>query len=558
MINKLKSTMDFINNMSIKGQQILDDTRSFLVNRYNQVNKVFNYSTSFGQVLLVIMNIFKVMMYYLQDVASEKNLSQAKRTHNIYGMARLAGHNPARNRSGIADVSIFFNPSASLDEIIGNNIYIPNHTKLRCLQNNLIYTMNLKSDFLLLDKTSQETVTIRIIEGEYESQSYTGSGEDLQSINVTVQNNQQIENDNIHVSVNGTNYDIYESLYDIPYKAYGCVVKTGINSGLDVYFGNSINAQVPPLGSTITVDYIISNGASGNITDKEFISFIFESTGFDINAGEVDLNAYLKVITETPILMGANAEPPGLTRIIAPMTNKNRVIHDSVSIEYEMLRLNQFSSVTINTESSGIINEYEIIPIPRIADRLNVGDDYFSVDIAQFSLNDDEITRLLNYIEESGRKSANIDIKIKSPVIKRYVMYVVVEAPKTKNGRLIRESDLRGSIRTALSEFLINNNRNHKIGLSDVISVIDGVDDVDTTNVTFISEDNENLYINNTANGIPHTDIGFDTIGNVKVGVNEYAVIRGGFTDRDGVYYEDSFNTSNNTMGSVNLIITLV
>ena len=38
---------------------------------------------------------------------------------------------------------------------------------------------------------------------------------------------------------------------------------------------------------------------------------------------------------------------------------------------------------------------------------------------------------------------------------------------------------------------------------------------------------------------------GFDAVGNIFIEENDYAVLRGGWTDTAGVVYEDSFNPKN-------------
>ena len=49
------------------------------------------------------------------------------------------------------------------------------------------------------------------------------------------------------------------------------MVKTGQTGGIDVFFGNGFNGKVPDLGSTILIEYLITDGEAGNI-DEIFIT----------------------------------------------------------------------------------------------------------------------------------------------------------------------------------------------------------------------------------------------------------------------------------------------
>jgi hypothetical protein len=119
-------------------------------------------------------------------------------------------------------------------------------------------------------------------------------------------------------------------------------------------------------------------------------------------------------------------------------------------------------------------------------------------------------------------------------------------------------------------------NRRDKIPKSDIIAMIEGIKGVDSVNISFVSEKNERaiidgFYIQNvntidrvrgitvvTQNQINLTpgddpNLGLDDFGDIQIGLNEMPVIRGGFYDRFGNYYEDGINL--NQYCSVNLVI---
>ena len=54
------------------------------------------------------------------------------------------------------------------------------------------------------------------------------------------------------------------------------------------------------------------------------------------------------------------------------------------------------------------------------------------------------------------------------------------------------------------------------------------------------------------------TGIGFNEIGDAVTKVNELPLIRGGWTDRNGIYYEDGFDITSDKNQSVNFVINYI
>jgi len=48
-------------------------------------------------------------------------------------------------------------------------------------------------------------------------------------------------------------------------------------------------------------------------------------------------------------------------------------------------------------------------------------------------------------------------------------------------------------------------------------------------------------------------NLGLDKFGDISIGLNELPIVRGGWTDRNGVIYQEIVGT--NEMGSVNVVI---
>lgn len=533
---------NFLSKLRIKAYDTLNDTLNYLITKYKVSYRQFTYASPYFQILQTLNNHMQNMYYYLQDALNQSNFETANRQHTVFGLARLQGHNAYRGKSAVGQVILRVKPDFKRELMSGNTLYIPNYSKILCLDNGLSYLVNIGSDYCTFNIEEQKQLKLPIIEGTIESQVFTGTGEDIQTFECQASQWQMFDHDFVHVRSNGQYYEQYDSLYDIPYKTRGCLVKTGMSSGIDIIFGKSINAIVPQLGEEIIVDYLISSGSVGNIM-RDNPTWEMNDTCFDSLGNEISMKDIFYCDTLVSPRFGADAEDMNLTKILAPNISRNFIIHDKRSIEYFLRRMNYFSIIKIFKRAIDHINEYSLILIPKIKNRLVSGEDYFSMDINKILLSEQEKSTLLEHINQSGRKSANVSITLGQPDIKRFVMYVFLEVHKTLNHKSVNEDDVRAKVRTSLNQYFLNNDRVNKIPHSDIVALLDDMLEIDTVKVVFIGDDG--------------TD-SIDDMGNISVADTEVAVIRGGWTDDNGVHYADEYDPVGDTLGSVNVSIDMI
>lgn len=542
---------EFLDKARIRGQELVGDIIQGLSRRYDTARESFSYASSWGQIVLVVNNLYQLLFTYLADARTEYNPLQAKRNNSIYGNAALTGHVPKRNVSGKGVIRV--RPTGNnLDELNGSTIIIPNFSRIRCLTNNIVYSLDLGTDSIIIDILNAQDVPLRIVEGVFDFQTYTGTGESIQTFEVNTPQGVQIDDQNYQVSVNSKFYPRYETLQEIPFGAPGYVGRTGIFSGIDLMFGDSTNHEVPAVGSEVRVDYLVTNGLAGNISDLAS-QWEWVDTAFDVTGSEVDLNEVMSTSLGEPVVLGTNAEPPELTRRIAPLFPFTQLIHDKASIKYYFEKLNIFNVVRVFRDDelqkdNRFQFSYTVFVVPRLEDRLSGVQDYFSVPLSQFQITRIERNRILNAIEESGRLTAAISINIAAPTTRRYVAFLNVEAFETINGRPVDKKELRRDIKSSMDSYLRTNTRYNKIPSSDVVKLVEDIQGVDTVTVQFQSELQES----------GEHRVNIDEQGSINVGNNEYAVIRGGWTRSDGQEFDDAFNVSNDKPSSVNIKITLV
>lgn len=564
--------MGFFSKAKIKSSEILEQSITFLSERYEQASSTFSIASPFGQLLAVIANMSELIFSYISHTAEELNFQTAQNHESIFGLSRLVGHDPFRGSSAYGNIAIRLNSSAN-DLINGNILVINNFTRLRIAETGETYFINLPSDFIKLQLADNEYVNVSIIQGEIETQVFTSDGTPLQTFNPIVKT--MTDNDNVAVTVNGKEWKKVDSLYDMPASdEYGngeCfMAKSSINVGLTIMFGNGSFGAIPPAGSEIIVTYIKTSGDAGNVyTSSMNINFVDE--GYDSSGIEVNLNDVLDVETINPPSLGTNYESPEFTKMIAPKISKSFVLATPDNYVTFLSKYNQFSFIyAYNTKDDDYPEDDNITYlkiIPNIKRKLNKNQDYFDLNEEEFILSEDEKNSIASAIQYSGRALIGTELQFDDVYIQKFIINVIIRYFETAS-----KTSIRNDIRSLLSKYFLNINRNDIIPLSDIIALIEGVDGVDTCDVFFITEKNENAkkyggytrknkiwkqlrhvteeeYVTVAPNEDPR--VGFDSFGNILIEEGEIYIPKGGWEDNDGNYYETDIQ--NGKLGPLNI-----
>lgn len=568
----------FLSKARLKASELVEQAVTFLVSKYEQTAHVFTPASPFGQLLIVISNISELIFTYISHTAEEMNIYTAQNVESIHGLARLTGHDAYRGGSayGVMQVKI---DTANMHNIKGDYLTINNMSKFSIAETGSTYFINLPGDFIRLSKTNNEFVNINYIQGEIESQVFTSDGKPLQTYNPVVKG--MTDNDNVAVTVNGKEWRKVESLYDMtPDDGYNddceCfMVKSSINVGLTIIFGNGNFGKIPPYGSNIEVTYIKTTGYSGNASSTN-LTFDFTDTGKDEMGNDVDLNSVLIINSVKRPMLGSDYEDPEFTKLIAPKTSKSFVLATPENFVSFLSKYNQYSFIdAYNTKDDTNIGDDNIVYlrlIPNIKKKLKSNADYFNLDEHEYYLSDDEKASVMQALADSGQMLISSEVYIVDPVIKRFAINVIIRYFESADKTYIRTE-----IRSRLNKYFININRNDIIPLSDIIAMVEGVDGVDTCDVFFTTEENESAirygyytetkqkWNSNTLRyeseevridvGIdedPH--IGLDTFGNIVISGNSVCIPRGGWTDRNGNFYSETPETGK--LGPLNIFFT--
>ena len=533
-----------LKGLSIYVEDIMNQTVNYLSARFNQSKSVFTSASPFGQLLLVVENLTQLIFYYIEDSLTELNINEATRLTSVYSLATLAGHNPSRAVSAIGEISLATNSDAV--DAPTDLVIIANLTRLTNSNNGLPYILELPQDEIKFALSGRDNgIKLQVRQGIIETQKVIAKGIPLDSFSIGSPQNFFVDNFFINVYVNGEKWKKYDSMLDMPRGEKAFLVKTGITSGIDLFFGNGNFGKIPSRGSEIVVEYLVTEGTNGNIrtSDLTKVAFEFVDSGFSLLGEEVNLNDYLVITTTHAPFFGANAEDSNLTRQIAPRVSKSFALINADHYEIVLRKLKLFSiiNVFLDPNDNRMLN---LFLIPDIRKTFSTSQDYFNADLARFILTDYQKNQLLRYIEQSGSKLISTDVKIIDPIPSSYVINTTVIVFDDVDTSIIKRDILNN-----LGTFFIQNTRRNRIPKSDLIKIIEEVNGVDSVSVNIVSKNNELSKIAN-----PNAaDVGLDEFNDIITEGVDLPIIRGGFTDRYGNVYSEGI--TEDALGPVNIQI---
>jgi len=544
------------NNILIKG--LIADSFDYLQRTYGQSRNVFTVASAWGQILFVLQNLSQMILYFIEDSITELNINEATRDYSVRSLARISGYDPGRATTAQGEISIKWNLKES--DVGGGAIILANNTKIRCDQNGLIYTIVLNSNKVKIPLISAPGKKFKIIQGAFKTSYFTGNNTLLQSFNVFTKAGSYVDQFFVNVFVNEEQWKRYDSLYDIPLMAKGFITKQGISQGIDIYFGNNNFGLVPPSGSTVRIEYLETLGFNGNIvsTQDNPLTYSFVDPGEDVFGTEVNLNNYLEINSLIDPSFGANPETLDLIRLVAPKTSRSFVFANAVNYEIFLEKLGVFSQVsafsTFDDENLEDDNVVYLYLVPDVTLNLESNEDYFDLDVQEFFLTDSQKLQILNLLEDSGSMIATSVVKILEPTISRYVINIILTVFEGYDLDVVKDN-----IRSSISEYFINLKRRDRIPKSDLIAILEGIAGIDSVSLFFVgkkNEENQSAIQNlpNVSQSEKNKLVGLNDYGDIIIGKDELVLIRGGFSDRDGLFYEDGI--VDNTPCSLNISIT--
>jgi len=559
------------NFVEITYSNIKNSVEYYLRSEHNKGNLLFSPASPYGQILSVLENLHQMSFLYLKNSIMQFDIGDPTQNNErvVKNAALLAGHVPGRAISSTGTLKFTLKTNIDLDkEVPGGRITFTNKIGIKNNTNGLDYAFNLGVETQTHKITPNYQFYVPIIQGKWLAASRTGTGLPLQTYSVQGQGNSDIENFNIEVLVNGEYWSLKKHIYEMLPDEKACVARTGFNGGLDVIFGNGGFGAIPEISSRISIYYVQSDGSEGNIYRRTRDDWKIIDDVLDGNGDTIDLTKVFTIDIYTDINFGADKESIDFTKSILPISSNNFVLGLPQQYAYEIKKLGVFSHVNAYEKTGTVF----IVATPNIKLFKNTDSNYFTIDLRAFSLDDYEKSKIDKYLRIGGNLQLTRKYRVVSPVLSFYVMNVYVITYSDAS-----DDSVNAQILDKISDYFLNLSRIDIIPKLDLIRTLSSLTDVHSIDIQFIAKKNEdyhkkakqdaenkmNQYNTSFQTNISVTDIipeyvptetkGIDPfMGDILFEPNEIPIIRGGWYDRNGIYYSDDIDGSG--LKSVNII----
>lgn len=555
-----------MNFLSIRFTAIKDSIETFLKTEYGKANILFSTASPYGQILGVIENLQQLSFLYLKNAINAHDISLPSSLNRriIRNAAITAGHIPGRAISASGTLKFSLKTDIELEkDIPGGKISFLNRLNIKNKTNSLDYSFNIGNDKITHKITPNYKFFVPIIQGKWVNKSFTGQGIPMQTFSSNESAQKDIENFNVEVLVNDELWSIKKHIYEMIPDEKAVVVRTGYDGGVDMIFGNGGFGAIPPIGSSITLTYLITDGSLGNIFRRTINDWTFIGSVYDGNGMAVDMDKVFNIDIYNDITFGADGETLEFTKSILPIASNNFVLALPQQYAYEIKKLGVFSHVNAYEKSGTIF----IAVVPNINLFKNQSADYFTIDKAAFTLDTYEKSKIDNYLRTSGVIQLTRKYKIVNPVLSYYVMNIFVIPYSDAS-----DDSVNAQILDKISTYFLALSRIDRIPKLDLIRELSFITDIHSVDIQFVSKKNEDYhremklamqnqltkYANTgQARQLPEYDpsltLGLDPIlGDILFEPEEMPIIRGDWKNRDNAYY--SADIESNGLKSVNII----
>ena len=469
--------------LQTKYSQYEQSVRDYLSRNLSKYGANYGNNTIFGQLINVLGSVVQNIMLYIEDAMVEQNKYTAQRKKSIYGLAALSGYQPSLGQAAGAMVTISYTPT----NIQATDLIINNKETVTCTQNGLVYCLTLPQEAIIMSAEKDNSSRyIYVVQGKFEKQSFIASGGKYYTQNFNFLGN--LDTKYLTVAVNGEIWEYVDSFYDMKPAGKQWTYKVSVVGGLDIIFGNDKFGLSLDSGDQIEIEYLLHDGAAGNLDPNIETYFIFNESLKATNGEDVDGNAIFNIMfaTNDTVTSGSNSETIDQVRQMIGMNSRSLVLADPKN--YENI-LNNFSFVGYNRTwsepGSMVINTLAMRNYRAVLDSKKT---YFDLTESDFTLTPLQKTSIQSYIKNSGNMLAGASYNIFDPEICKYALYIYLKF-STNN---YDKEYMTNYIRNLIGSFFGAIQSDTFIPKSDIIQLLKNyVTGLEGVDVYFLSEKNE-------------------------------------------------------------------
>lgn len=514
---------------------------------YKKADSSFTLASPFGQILSVMTGLFQQNVLTVQSVQRSFDMNDPLNNsdHMARALAKIGQYNPARGKAAAGSLKLRLKAGIDVnEEIKGAKIIFTNKQKLKNQKNNLDYILDLNTEDLTFSVSNQVPIILNIIQGNWKYVTYTGTGEKNQSYVVPVQAGKEIDNYRFKLYVNSELWTPKKHKHDMLQNENAYVPYTSFSGGVDILFGNGDEGKIPPIGSEIIFEFLVTEGQEGNLVDSQLNEFKFIDLPKSFYGDDVDTEQFFDIDINTNITFGTDGDSTEYLKSIMPYVSSNFVLAGPDQYKFFLKRLGLFSLIDVftskrnnpnlindiyklaktNTDLLNRINNNDntntlkqlvqqnlreitllrksllteggdnlvnvfLIPDIRVFYGKDKDTNYFNINTNYFILDADAKQRILSYLSSEGLQIITNEVKILDPTMRKYVINIT-----TRIYDDAIEDNIINEMTSKISDYFISQMRRDRIPPSDLIRILDGIDGVDSVTCEFISEQNENYH----------------------------------------------------------------
>ena len=441
------------------------------IKSYLRQNSKFTDFDFEGSNLSILLNTLAynsyITAYNTNMVANESFIDSATLRENVVSLARNIGYTPRSKRAAVGVVRFNFAGISSTAASV--SIQPGVFANAGFDQKN--YLFSLAEKLTVPANNGKATGAALIHQGQYLEKKWTidlsqpnqtyvlpNNGIDLSTLNVTVQNSA--------TDTTVTNFKAVDSIVGIDGNSNIYLTQETTDEKYEIIFGDGIFGKKLETGNVVTASYIVTDGPSGNGAKYfNFAGTVKDDSGADVNTLEADIR------TLRAAEGGDDIESVESIRNYAPRryAAQNRAV---TATDYEAL----LPSIYTNIESVSAFGGEDLNPpqYGRVFIAAKPRNGNFLPDSTKTS-----ILKSLKSYSIAGIVPSFVDLKFLYVELDSYIYYNTnfVGAPDT----------LKTNVIDAVSEFGKQADLNKfggRFKYSKMTSVIDGVDDSITSNIT--------------------------------------------------------------------------
>ena len=483
--------MKLFKNIETTFDNFDESIKSFLSKAFNNLGLQYTNTQIFGIIFNGIKGVMQNIMFYIEDAFTEQNVYTATRRNSIFSLAKVSGFEPSYGTSagGVLLAKMHLNNLINKNH---NIIYINNHSTIVNKLTGEKYSIILPTNYYILNINNPLIeYQFKIQQGTFVKNNYVAKGNELETIHIS--SVLLFDRNYVTITVDGEIYEEVACLYDMGEDGKNYVLNIGFDNSFDIIFGNGTYGQKLKDGQVVTIEYLSHNGLLGNIKTNELYELEFEDSGTDILGNNVNINDYLDLSISTFISGGNNADDIDFIKNMIGFNSRSLIYSSADSMK---LFLKRFSFIGYNNCYTSLKNnKIHIIALQNIVNLYDNKEVYYNLTDKDLLLTEDQKNMIISTLSNSNKTIAGFNIDFIDPIIRRYsiVLYVKIKSEYQKE-------IVKYNINNIVLDYFLNLPYSVKfIAKSDIVNLILNNDTdnlIESIDLTFISEYNENSYFN--------------------------------------------------------------